>query len=151
MVVAKAVAIGVQGLLPIALEHVTVKVRGIVVGPPVLVEVFATEPVNPRGATFVVTTVDVITVAVGIKIIASLENEGGGPCVGRAGIGNRPERVIPVSVTIAVHPLVAHVRQTIDEVKHKVPICVAIEAEHDDVVIHFVPVGHVDRSVVVNL
>ena len=77
VVVAKAIAIGVKGLLPVALEHVTVKVRGIVVGPPVLVEVFATEPVNPRGPTLVVTAVDVITVAVGIEIIASLEDEGG--------------------------------------------------------------------------
>ncbi len=47
VVVAKAIAIGVQGLLPVALEHVTVKVRGVVVGPTVLVEVFATKPVNP--------------------------------------------------------------------------------------------------------
>ena len=126
MVVAKAVSIGVQGLLPVALEHITVKVRGIVVGPTVLVEVFATEPINPRGTTFVVATINVISIAVGIEIIASLENERGRPRIGWAGIGNWPERVVPVGVAVAVHPLVAHMGQAIDEVEHKVPVGITV-------------------------
>ena len=151
VVIAKPVAVGVKCLLPISFEHITVKVRGVVVRPTVLVQVFTAKAVNPRRSTLIVTAINVVPVAVGVEIIAALEDERRDAVIGRASVGQRSQRVVAEVVAVAVHPLVANGWHAIDLVKDEVAVCIAVKAEHDGIVVYFIPVRHVHRSVGIRL
>ena len=149
VVIAKAIAIGVKGLLPVGIELVAINIAKQVIRPAVLVSVFATIAVNPRRTTFVVATIDFISESVRVVVCATLNHVRRKPCIGWACVWQWAEWVIAKGVAVAVFPLVAHRRHGVDEVKHQVTVLVRIQSQHDDIVIHRVPVRHVDRPVTV--